>query len=113
MRVIRYLAAGFILVAVVVLAALYLLPAERIAFVNEGVAFANPLRIPPLATPRIENGEKVFDLVVASGETEFVAGRPTRTLGFNGTVLGPTLRATKGERVRVNVANQLGEPTTV
>ncbi len=112
-RAIKYIAGGIVVIAAVVLAALYLLPAEPVRFVNEGVAFANPLRIPPLATPRIENGEKIFDLAVAAGATEFVVGRPTQTLGFNGSVLGPTLRATKGDRVRIDVVNRLGETTTV
>jgi FtsP/CotA-like multicopper oxidase with cupredoxin domain len=38
---------------------------------------------------------------------------PTRTWGFNGDHLGPTLRAKRGERVVVNVANGLAEPTSV
>ena len=38
--------------------------------------------------------------------------RPT-TWGFNGSYLGPTLVAHRGERVRVDIHNELAEPTTV
>src|SRR6185503_5913086 len=33
-------------------------------------------------------------------------------MGFNGTYLGPTIRARKGDRVQLNVTNTLGEVTT-
>lgn len=82
-------------------------------FVNEQLLAENPLFIPPLLEPRLENGEKVFDLAVQAGETEFFQGKQTETLGFNGNYLGPTLRAHAGDRVRLNVTNDLAESTTV
>ena len=33
-------------------------------------------------------------------------------MGFNGTHLGPTIRAARGERVRIHVTNDLAMPTT-
>jgi FtsP/CotA-like multicopper oxidase with cupredoxin domain len=39
-------------------------------------------------------------------------GIESDTWGFNGDYLGPTLRAEGGERVAINVHNDLGEPTT-
>ena len=77
------------------------------------VEFTEPLRIPPLAPSRVENGVRVFQLEAAAGETAFVGQGPTPTLGYNGTYLGPTLVAERGERVRVDVANGLDEQTTV
>ena len=65
--------------------------AETKEFVNEHILSENPLFIPPLLEPRIENGEKIFDLVIQEGETEFFPGKRTKTLGFNGDYLGPTL----------------------
>lgn len=48
-----------------------------------------------------------------AGETEMLPGLRTATWGFNGPVLGPTLRARRGESVTVQVENALDEPTTV
>lgn len=85
---------------------------ENAEFVNKQALPENPLFIPPLLEPRIENGEKVFDLVIQEGEMEFFPGKRTRTLGYNGDYLGPTLRARTGDKVRLNVTNALEEPTT-
>ena len=77
------------------------------------VDFATPLAIPPLASSKVDGaGRRVFDLTAAPGEHDF-GGGPTRTWGFNGGYLGPTLRAQRGEEVIVNVHNGLAEPTTV
>ena len=74
---------------------------------------SNPLRIPPLLTARPEDGTDVFDLALRHGETEFFAGLKTRTMGINQSYLGPTLRLTAGNDVRLNVANSLGEDATL
>jgi len=77
------------------------------------VAFVNPLAIPPLAPSRVdEQGRRVFDLHAAPGRHDFGDG-PVATWGFDGDYLGPTLRATRGEEVVVNVHNGLPEETTV
>jgi blue copper oxidase len=78
------------------------------------VQFDNALRIPPLAASRLdERGNRVFALTAQEGNMELRPGRPARTWGFNGPYLGPTLRATRGETVRVDVRNDLPETTTV
>ncbi|MEV7282455.1 multicopper oxidase domain-containing protein [Streptomyces sp. NPDC093111] len=78
------------------------------------VAFTRRLAIPPLAASTVEeDGTRVFDLHMQAGETEFTPGRKTTTWGFNGCYLGPTLRATRGETVRVRVTNGLDEDSTV
>jgi FtsP/CotA-like multicopper oxidase with cupredoxin domain len=77
------------------------------------VDFVNRLAIPPLAPSRVdEQGRRVFDLRAAPGRHDFGDG-PVATWGFNGDYLGPTLRATRGEEVVVNVHNGLSEETTV
>ena len=77
-------------------------------------SFENELAIPPLAKSRVEkDGTRVFDLRMRPGETEFKDGRRTPTWGFNGSYLGPTLRAERGEKVRVRIRNGLGEASTV
>ena len=78
------------------------------------VDFVNPLAIPPLAESIMNAaGERVFDLAAQVGTTEFVPGVATDTWGYNGSYLGPTLIAKRGENVRINVANDLDEASTV
>ncbi|WP_406468704.1 multicopper oxidase domain-containing protein [Streptomyces hirsutus] len=76
--------------------------------------FDNTLAIPPLADSTVEkDGTRVFDLRMQAGETEFRDGKRTATWGFNGSYLGPTLRAERGEKVRVRVGNRLDEASSV
>jgi len=78
------------------------------------VDFTRPLAIPPLAASHVdEQGRRVFDLRAAAGTTDFGRGGPTRTWGYSGGYLGPTLRASRGEKVLINVHNGLDEETTV
>ena len=78
------------------------------------VEFDRPLAIPPLAESTIDaDGIRAFTLDARSGTTEFEPGVASDTWGFNGTYLGPTLVADRGERVRVELTNSLDEPTTV
>src|SRR6185369_5718855 len=83
------------------------------AFINQSIRFQNKLNIPSILMPRIVNGEKVFDLSVNEKETEIIPGTTTRTLGYNGSILGPTLRINNGDNVRIRVTNNLHEDTTV
>src|SRR4029453_6484303 len=81
--------------------------------------FANRLRIPALAASSVaEDGLRVFRLSAVAGAAEFLPGTTTPTWGYtDGSYdtgyLGPTLRAARGEHVRVIVENQLSETTTV
>ncbi|MGN9810105.1 multicopper oxidase family protein [Micromonospora sp. BQ11] len=79
------------------------------------VDFVRPLAVPPLAPSRIDKqGRRVFDLLARDGRRDFRGdGRTTRTAGFDGDYLGPTLRAKRGEQVAVNVVNRVGEETSV
>ncbi|WP_206314312.1 multicopper oxidase family protein [Streptomyces coryli] len=78
------------------------------------VDFAQRLSVPAEAKSRVaKDGTRVFDLDMRAGETEFRPGQKTPTWGFNGSYLGPTLRAERGEKVRVNVDNGLEEASTV
>ncbi|UAB97859.1 multicopper oxidase domain-containing protein [Dactylosporangium vinaceum] len=77
------------------------------------VVFDRALRVPPIAASRPdEQGRRVFELQARPGDSDFGHGA-TRTWGYNGAYLGPTLRAKRGEAVAVNVRNALGETTTV
>ncbi|HET8953054.1 MAG TPA: multicopper oxidase domain-containing protein [Solirubrobacteraceae bacterium] len=78
------------------------------------LAFERPLRIPPLLEPRADaSGRKVFDLRLQTGTTELSHGRAAQTWGVNGPHLGPTLRAARGDDVRMRVHNALPERTTL
>jgi FtsP/CotA-like multicopper oxidase with cupredoxin domain len=83
---------------------------------NTGLGFTNRLRIPPLAESRTDpDGAKRFDLtLLAGGRSAFLPGRTTEdTWGINGPYLGPTVRAARGDKVRMTVTNQLPEPSTL
>lgn len=77
------------------------------------VEFTRPLAVPPLAESYVEDGVRVFSLEMQQGATDLGRGSPTPTWGFDGAHLGPTLRAARGERVRVEVRNSLDETSTV
>ncbi len=101
-----------VIVAVVSVAYIYT-SFQKPVVINEKLVFRNKLNIPPLLHPRMENGEKVFDLSAQEGETEFFPVKKTKTMGFNGSYLGPTIRASTGDKIRMNVTNNLGDSTTV
>jgi FtsP/CotA-like multicopper oxidase with cupredoxin domain len=75
--------------------------------------FANELRIPPLLEGEADGDETVFDLRLQTGTSELLPGKTTETWGINGPQLGPTLRLARGDRVRMEVRNELPAPTTV
>ena len=70
-----------------------------------------PLRIPGLLDARkLANS---VSLEVQAGITEFFPGRTSKTLGYNGSHLGPTIRVNRGDEVEIAVSNGLNEDTTV
>src|SRR6185312_9436277 len=79
---------------------------------NEGSSFSSPLAIPPLLPSERVGDERVFRLSAQQGATELVPGVSFATMGFNGAYLGPTISATRGERVRMHVTNRMELPTT-
>jgi blue copper oxidase len=78
------------------------------------VKFVNPLAILPLIEASTdERGRKVFELEFIAGQSELVPGKRTNTWGLNRSYLGPTLRASRGDEVVINVKNGVDEPTTL
>ncbi|MFO7171901.1 MAG: multicopper oxidase domain-containing protein [Bacillota bacterium] len=63
--------------------------------------------------PRIENGVKVFELTCKKVQWEVEPGKKVEAWTYNGTVPGPLIRVTEGDRVRVIVKNELDESTAV
>jgi len=56
---------------------------------------------------RLESGVKVFDIRVEHVRTQVIPGRAMDGWGFNGSIPGPTIQVTEGDRVRLNVENRL------
>ena len=63
--------------------------------------------------PRIEDGMKVFDLNISVIEWTILPDQQVEAYAFNRQVPGPRLRVTEGDRVRINVTNDLPEATSV
>lgn len=77
-------------------------------------ATTRPLPVPPLAPATVgADGVRRFHLTAQAGVTEIVPGKSTPTWGYDGAMLGPTLRAHRGDTVAVQVRNTLPEPTSV
>ena len=74
----------------------------------------NELKIPALL-PDLNPDPNTADFVldVQSGETNFLGNRQTKTLGYNGSYLGPVIRFRKGEKVNIRINNQLDFSTTL
>ncbi|UJF20194.1 multicopper oxidase CueO (plasmid) [Vibrio sp. SS-MA-C1-2] len=68
------------------------------------------LFVPPILEPS-SNG--TFVLNFQYGHKYFIAGKATKTLGFNGNYLGPVIRAKQGQDIKLNVNNNLKEDVTL
>ena len=75
-----------------------------------------PLPIPPLYEGELDGTDgttRRFELTAQEGEYEIVPGHTTKTWGFNGAWLGPTLLMRRGEHIEMTVRNEVPEPTVV
>jgi blue copper oxidase len=78
---------------------------------SEAVHFTRRLPIPPLIDAA-KQGNAV-KLKVTSGRHAFVEGKPTRSYGYSGPVLGPAVRLRRGDEVEMTIENALEVDTTV
>lgn len=62
---------------------------------------------------KLVNGVKEFHLVAMPVKREFLPGLEMDVWGYNGSLPGPTIEVTQGDRVRIIVHNKLPEPTSV
>lgn len=62
---------------------------------------------------RVENGVKVFEVTTALTDWEMEPGKIVQAMTYNGTMPGPMIRVTEGDRVKVIVKNQLKESTAI
>ena len=77
------------------------------------VTARSKLLIPPLYPGERDSGERVFDLNLRHGVSQFFDGLETPTIGINQSYLGPTLEFNAGDTVRMNVTSDLSETATV
>src|SRR5882757_8371957 len=78
---------------------------------SESIRFSRQLPIPPLIDAARQRG--AVKLKVTSGRHAFVKGKPTRSYGYSGPVLGPAIRLRRGDEVEMAVENALDVDTTV
>jgi len=62
---------------------------------------------------KMKDGVKEFELVAQAVRREFLPGYTMDVWGYNGSMPGPTIEVTQGDRVRIIVHNELPEATTV
>jgi len=62
---------------------------------------------------RVEDGVKVFDLTAQPVLWNILDDVTVTAWTYNGTVPGPMIRVTEGDRVRINFTNNLPEATTI
>jgi FtsP/CotA-like multicopper oxidase with cupredoxin domain len=63
--------------------------------------------------PRLQDGTKVFDLGASVIDWTILPGESVEAYAFNRQVPGPRIRVTQGDRLRINVTNNLPEETSV
>jgi manganese oxidase len=66
-----------------------------------------------LLKPRIEKGVKIFDLTAKQIRWETAPGQTVEAWAYNEQIPGPQIRVTEGDRVRVNLKNELSESTAI
>jgi FtsP/CotA-like multicopper oxidase with cupredoxin domain len=107
-----FAALGALLAGVAVVVAARWWDGAEVSTVGD-LSFATPLAIPPLEEGELVDGTRVFELTARAGTTTFKpGGEPSPTAGYDASILGPTLRMRRGERVEVRVRNDLDEVTT-
>lgn len=90
-----------------------LLP-RRVRADNLPEPFSSKLAVPPiLEKTAAADGTSVLNLIPQKGEHQIFTDKLTPTLGYNGSLLGPTVRVRDGERVNIDVENRLDQITTV
>ena len=77
-------------------------------------AFTVPMPVPPVLAPSSSDATTdYYSLAARAGTEQLKPGVNTAILGFNGSYVGPTIRARKNRRVVLTYTNQLGAVTAV
>jgi FtsP/CotA-like multicopper oxidase with cupredoxin domain len=95
------------------------LPTGKLAFALSNdppvpPAFSVPLHIPPELTPvKSTSDTDYYQIRIRESEQEILPGVRTRTLTYNGSFPGPTIRARRGRNTVVTHTNSLNTAATV
>src|SRR5699024_5063028 len=72
------------------------------------------LTIPQLIKDHESDQKKAeFHITAQNATKEFVPGKKTETMGYNGNYLGHVIRVRKGQEISVKVKNKLDDMTTI
>jgi FtsP/CotA-like multicopper oxidase with cupredoxin domain len=66
-----------------------------------------------LLAHRLDKGVKVFDLTAKEMKWEVAPGQSVSAMAYNDQVPGPQIRVREGDRVRVNLKNELTQSTSI
>jgi FtsP/CotA-like multicopper oxidase with cupredoxin domain len=76
--------------------------------------FSRAMPVPPVLQPTSRAGDiTTYDLTARKDKTAFFPGTSTETYGYNGSLLGPTIRLRRGERTSVRIENHLDRRTNI
>ncbi len=64
-------------------------------------------------TPTMDGDTKVFDVTCQDIQWEIQPGAPAVAMAYNGIVPGPEIRVRQGDKLRVNVHNEMAQSTAV
>lgn len=87
-------------------------PSQSATAAPDAGVFRRALLIPPELHGWVQNGVLHYALRMAAGRSMLVDGLHTATWGYNGAVLGPTLRVPRGKAVHIALNNALDQSTT-
>ena len=85
----------------------------RFAGAAEAATATGTLNIPTLLAPTDDDGVDVYTLSMQTGTAVLRTGLTSATAGFNGSYLGPVIKVSNGDKVRMDVTNNLSAVTTV
>ena len=113
-KVIAIILALIVLVLALIAIVFFLVSSLFSPRVNNDGQKGNELKIPALLQDQ-NSDPAITDFILEPqpGETNFLGSRLTKTLGYNGSYLGPVLRVRQGEKVNIRVNNKLDYPTTI
>jgi len=83
--------------------------------VGAGIDASDPLpvKLGYTARPQPTAQEKTYELAVWRSPWELMDGLTVEAITYNGTVPGPTIRATEGDTLKVTVKNELDQDTCI
>ena len=91
----------------------HMMGGEQSVVLDESGQPMTALQLPELLEPDSESASEITYTVTAqAGETAFLEGKTTQTLGYNGSYLGPVLVVREGQEVHIKTENQLAEATS-